>query len=339
MFYLASCSCVKNEDSYIDNFIKIHKYLGVEFFLFFDRSDNPLSNRYRGRSDIKVIPFPEPNRHADAWREGIKYLTGKTKWAQFIDIDQVTVPIKTNDIREMLSNYENYASLGLNWHTFGSSGIEYEPEAATYEAYTRRASGLSSINTHIQSIVQPSGILPITWDTPHSPPLKSNNLISYPPQKPKQKKEHVDFSKSEKISHTRSNKLVFDKWGNPVHYLSNSYERPKTMQISNTILHSKLEYHDEKKIIKSSNKIILQNIQVNENKKKFFGPFNKPPTQNIGFIAHYYTRSREYWSNKLAKQRADTGTSYGTMSDFDMYQNFLNEEEELRVKEIWEKCK
>src|SRR5574338_834150 len=150
MYYLSSCSIVKNEDNYIDDFVTIHKGLGVEFFLFFDRSDNPLSERFRGRDDIKVIHFPEPNRHHYAWMEGVKYFQGKSRWVQFIDIDQVTVPMKTNDIKVMLQDYEAYASLGLNWHSFGSNGRETEPELglSTYEAYTKRSVNVAPEGWH-----------------------------------------------------------------------------------------------------------------------------------------------------------------------------------------------
>jgi hypothetical protein len=257
MYYLSSCSIVKNEDNYIDDFVAIHKHLGVEFFLFFDRSDNPLSERYKGRSDIEVIHFPEPNRHAHAWREGVKYFQGKSKWVQFIDIDQVAVPVQTNDLKVMLQPHEYHAALGLNWHSFGSSHLEVEPEPgiSTYEAYTLRATGETPINNHIQSIVQPSLIRPDTWNDPHHPPVMNGQF------------------------------------------------------------------------------------QFNERNQQFCGPFNQPPSQNVGFIAHYYTRSREYWAKKCAKLRADTGTPGSTIAEFDHHQSYMNQVEDLTVKNIWNQYK
>lgn len=251
MHYLSSCSIVKNEDNYIDDFVEIHKKLGVEFFLFFDRSDNPLSERYKGRTDIKVIHFPEPNRHAHAWREGVKFFKGKSKWVQFIDIDQVTVPMQTNDIKVMLQSYEAWGSLGLNWHSFGSSFRDTEPNISTYEAYTWRAEGSTPINNHIQSIVQVDFVRSDIWNDPHHPPM------------------------------------------------------------------------------------MPQQLQINERRQVFSGPFNIPPSQNIGFIAHYYTRSKEYWAKKCAKMRADTGTPGGNMADFDHHQTYMNKVEDLTVKNIW----
>lgn len=257
MYYLSSCSIVKNEDNYIDDFVKIHKALGVEFFLFFDRSDNPLSERYKGRTDIQVIHYPEPNRHAHAWRDGVQFFKGKSKWVQFIDIDQVNVPVQTNDLKVMLQDYEQFASLGLNWHSFGAANREIEPEAglSTYEAYTRRAEALTPINNHIQSIVQPDRAAVQIWNDPHHPTLNSGEF------------------------------------------------------------------------------------QVNERKQQFTGPWNIPPSQNVGFIAHYYTRSREYWARKCAKLRADTGTVGSTVAEFDHHQSYMNAVEDLTVKNIWDKIK
>ncbi len=259
MFYLSSCSIVKNEYPYILEFYKIHKHMGVENFLFFDRSTEgpPLVELFKGQPDVTVIHFPEPKRHAHAWMEGVKYFRGKSKWVQFIDIDQVTVPMNTKDIKEMLVPYEPYASLGLNWHSFGSSHRETEPDTntSTYEAYTMRAIGNTPINNHIQSILQPDRVQPVVWDDPHHPTVNPGET------------------------------------------------------------------------------------QINERFQKFNGPFNIPPSQNVGFIAHYYTRSREYWAKKCAKLRADTGTTGGKLEEFNHHQDYMNVENDLTVSNIWKTIK
>ena len=80
-------------------------------------------------------------------------------------------------------------------------------------------------------------------------------------------------------------------------------------------------------------------FQFNEKRQQFNGPWNIPPTQDTGFIAHYYTRSRDYWAIKYAKTRADTGTFGGTIADFDHHQTYMNTIEDLTVKNIWDQCK
>lgn len=259
MFYLTSCSIVKNESKYIYDFYKIHKHLGVEFFLFYDRSTEgpPLTDIFKNHPDVQIIHFPEgpSGRHAHAWQAGIKYFQNKSKWTAFIDIDEVIVPLQHDNIPSLLQRYEAFPALGLNWHTFGSSQLESEPDISTYQAYTWRSKSDAPINTHIQSIVQPNFILPNVWSDPHHPPLPPN--------------------------------------------LS----------------------------------------QVNERFEFFKGPFNNPVSQNVGFIAHYYTRSRDYWTKKISKLRADTGTPGGTMADFDHHQSYMNEVQDFSIKNIWDKIK
>lgn len=258
MFYLTSCSIVKDEDDYVQEFVDIHRFLGVEHFLFFDRSKNPLSEKFKDQKDITVIHFPEPKRHAEAWMEGAKYFNGKSVWTQFIDIDQVLVPKNTLDLKEMMKDYEAFPAVGFNWHSFGNSGHETEDfTQSTYERYTKRALGNAGINGHLQTCAKPDQIIQgQIFSDPHHAPLINGQL------------------------------------------------------------------------------------QCNEAKGAipFNSPFNVPPIQNIGFIAHYYTRSREYWAKKIAKQRADTGTSSGTMADFDHHQTYLNAEDDLTVKNIWDKA-
>lgn len=167
MYYLASCSIVKNEDDYIDDFVTIHKHLGVEHFIFYDRSQNPLSERYKGRSDITVIPFPEPNRHADAWLACVNQFTHFSKWMALIDIDQALVPVKTTDIKEALQPYENFAAVQPNWHTFGSSGQKEKKPGSLYERFILRADDRHPINNHTQTVAQLPRILPNRPRDPH----------------------------------------------------------------------------------------------------------------------------------------------------------------------------
>ena len=258
MKYLSSCSIVKNEYPYIFEFIKIHRALGIEHFLFFDRSDDPLQNHLGGEKDITIINYPEPNRHASAWMEGIKFYLGKSQFVQFIDIDQVLFPTKHTDLRVMLKeNYDNCPAVGFNWHSFGSNNFKIEPNNSTYEDFTARAEGNCPINNHIQTIAKPELIEQVMWADPHHPPMKNYQC------------------------------------------------------------------------------------QLNEYKKfiPYNSPFNIPPSQDFCFIAHYFTRSKQYWSNKIKKMRADTGTSGGTMEDFDHHQTYMNAVQDTRIADFYKSIK
>lgn len=224
MHYLASCSIVKNEYPYIFEFVKIHRALGVQFFLFFDRSDDPLENYFKGESDIKVVRFPEPNRHQQAWAEGTRMLKGKARWVQYIDIDQVLFPTGHEDIKVLLQDYEHLPALGFNWHTFGANGMEEENlEQSTYENYTRRAADKTPINNHIQTIANPALIEPINWPDPHHAflpnfgatfnefknPLPYNSPFNIPPTQEKAFIAHY-YTRSRKYWEHKLNKRRAD---------------------------------------------------------------------------------------------------------------------------------
>src|SRR3989344_3390262 len=115
--YLTLVSILKNELDYIEDFIKYHRYVGVEKFIFYDREFHQLHNLVKNEPDIEVIHFPEPRTHAQAWMEGIAKTQHHSFWTAFIDADQALVPEECDSVKEILNNYHGYASLQINWHT------------------------------------------------------------------------------------------------------------------------------------------------------------------------------------------------------------------------------
>lgn len=178
MRYLTLGSCLKQEESYMMDFVKYHRYIGVEHFVFFDREFGPLSQLLGKEPDVEIVHFPDTpaNVHAVGWANLIGHNQGKTKWLALIDADQVLVPVKTNDVREVLKNYESFASLQCNWHTFGSSGRIEKGEGSLYERFLMRAKPSEGINNHTQFICQPDRTLVIRTHDPHHPRLPDNEV-------------------------------------------------------------------------------------------------------------------------------------------------------------------
>lgn len=57
--YLTLASCVKQEFDYIEDFVKIHEFLGVQKFIFYSREYNELKNLFKNKKNVEVIDFPE----------------------------------------------------------------------------------------------------------------------------------------------------------------------------------------------------------------------------------------------------------------------------------------
>lgn len=178
MKYLTIGSCLKNEEDYIVDFIKYHRYVGVEHFVFFDRGYDKLHALVGHEPDVEIIHFPEVpgNIHMEAWGRLISHCQGKTKWLALIDADQALVPVKSHDVRRVLKDYEEFASLQINWKAFGSSGQMARQSGSVYERFTHVAPPHSKYSEVTQFICQPSRTLPIQTEEPHYPQLASNEV-------------------------------------------------------------------------------------------------------------------------------------------------------------------
>lgn len=201
MRYLTLGSCLKNEESYILDFIKYHRYVGVEHFVFFDREYHPLAKLLANEPDVEIIHFPEGpgNIHMEAWGKLIGHNQGKTKWLALIDADQALVPVKTNNVAEVLREYEDFASLQISWKAFGSGNQVKKLPGSVYERFTLAAPPESQYSLPTQFICQPDRTLPIRTEEPHYPqlpvgevsvntnkqPIDSNKVVAMNPRTPK----------------------------------------------------------------------------------------------------------------------------------------------------------
>lgn len=158
MHYLTLGTVWKNEQAYARPFVEFHRKVGVEKFVIFDREYNQIKEMFKDDPDVEVIHFPDipKNVHIEGWNQLIKYNKGKTKFLCLIDADQCLVPVKHNDVKEILKNYEDVASLQINWSTFGSGGQDKMGPEPVYERFLKRAKFQEGINNHCQFICQPN---------------------------------------------------------------------------------------------------------------------------------------------------------------------------------------
>lgn len=201
MTYLTLGSCLKNEEPYILDFIKYHRYVGVERFVFFDRAYHPLHDLIGSEPDVEIVHFPEipGNIHMEAWGKLIGHNQGKTKWLALIDADQALVPVKTNDVRQVLKDYEQFASLQCNWKAFGSGGQMKKEPGSVYERFLLCAPPQSQYSLPTQFICQPDRTIAQRTEEPHYPhlppgeisvntdkqPIDANKIVAMNPRTPK----------------------------------------------------------------------------------------------------------------------------------------------------------
>jgi hypothetical protein len=182
MRYLTIGTYWKGENDYALDFVKYHRLVGVEHFVIFSNSsedDYSLEKLMEGQADVEIIRWStdDPQRHQAAWGALIAYNQGKTKWLALIDADQCLVPVQTNDVREILKGYEDFASLQLNWKAFGSGWQDTKLPGSVYERFIMTSENDGIYNAHCQFICQPDRTLPIKTAEPHYPLLPPGEVM------------------------------------------------------------------------------------------------------------------------------------------------------------------
>jgi Glycosyl transferase family 2 len=140
----------KNEDNYIEEWIKYHKKLGFDDIFIYQnnwRMPNIDMETINIESDGNIRQLPSYNHFIE--NNWMKY-----QWAAFWDIDEFLVLKKHKNIKEFISDYDEYSGIGINCYLFGDNG-KTEKEFGLINRFTKRQ---LSVDRHVKCIykMQPS---------------------------------------------------------------------------------------------------------------------------------------------------------------------------------------
>jgi hypothetical protein len=139
----------KNEDNYIQEWIEYNLKLGFDHIFIY-------KNNWEYRNDnqsVTVIDFPGNVKQLPAYNDFITKNIGIYDWAAFFDVDEFLVLKKHNNIKEFISDYNEYDSIAINWVLFGDNGLTEirDNNYSLLERFTKRQVG---VNHHIKVIVK-----------------------------------------------------------------------------------------------------------------------------------------------------------------------------------------
>ncbi|PNH08026.1 hypothetical protein TSOC_005448 [Tetrabaena socialis] len=182
--YAAICTNVKDEGTYLVEFILYHRWIGFGKVYVMDY------NSSRPHYNLKLLqPFirtglveyhydADPRHHASvpgkyfaeysqgtAFQRCIDFAHRDHMWMAFIDADEYII-LRSLDgsrpnITSFLTPYESYNGLSINMRVFGSSGHLRRPTVATLEAYTQCASPDASSSTFVKTIAKMTKVLAV----------------------------------------------------------------------------------------------------------------------------------------------------------------------------------
>lgn len=178
--YLSLYMNFKNEEKYLKEWLDFHIDVGVEhFYLINNKSDDKSLDVLQEYIDNKKVTLFESDRNPVkpfGYEFVLKNYGNNTRWLGFIDCDEFIMPTTSNDLKEVLEEFEKYPALGINTKMFGSSWHKESPQTPVLESYFRRQSDTheSKNQYHVKSIVDPSRTIH-QYVNPHYFYYKSSN--------------------------------------------------------------------------------------------------------------------------------------------------------------------
>jgi hypothetical protein len=101
-----------------------------------------------------------------AYEYVINEVQGKVKWLAIIDTDEFLFAVKKDNLTELLSKYEKFGGLAVNWQVFGTSDVSKVAEdELLIEKLIMKLPQDADVNRHVKSIVRPEWIA--GCDNPH----------------------------------------------------------------------------------------------------------------------------------------------------------------------------
>lgn len=190
MFYLAVGTIFRNENSWLDEWIRYHHAIGVErFYLYCDEMDSRVSDRilrpYIEKNLVELVHVrnmiqleQDANiwRHRDVVCDVIRKTRGRTRWLALIDLDEFILPRPCNDLRELLERYELESALAINWNMFGTNGYVKRPPTQINHLLHRAEDSFSS-HQFVKSIVCPENVLIEKIDNVHLFPMRNGQTV------------------------------------------------------------------------------------------------------------------------------------------------------------------
>jgi hypothetical protein len=129
---------VKNEASYLDEWIAYHLALGVEHFFLYDNGsdDNTpeITTKYSNAGLLTHIIWPMRGGQVDAYNHAARLLRHTAEWVGFLDADEFMVTHDHDNIYDFLVAAETDQVL-VPWRNFPHSGHAVRPGGTAMESY------------------------------------------------------------------------------------------------------------------------------------------------------------------------------------------------------------
>lgn len=167
--YQISIVCiVKNESSYIKEWIKYHQSIGVNHFYIYDNdSDDDLPNVLKEFGDnVTYTKINGRLRQLDAYNNALNRFSNQTKYLAVIDADEfIYCSNENHTLLPILNSYFKNSKVGglaVNWVIYGSSHFKTRPTGLVSNNFIYRSKVDFEKNHFIKTICNPRKVFDFT---------------------------------------------------------------------------------------------------------------------------------------------------------------------------------
>ena len=169
--YLAAVVIVKDEGSYLKEWLEFHRLVGVQHVYIYDNGSSDdtrqvLSDFLRTKY-VTRIPWATFMRDGSpqklAYAHAMSNFGPDWRWLALVDADEFLFPTTADNLPSILTSYEHLPALAVYWRTFGTSAHQKRPTGLVIENFTMRAPfppepGVKRELLKFKSIVDPSRV-------------------------------------------------------------------------------------------------------------------------------------------------------------------------------------
>jgi hypothetical protein len=141
--YLSVCAIFKDEAPYLAEWVTFYETVGVDHFYLYDNgsADRPelVLKPWLDRGKVTLHPWDRHPGQLRAYGHCLSHRWRQTRWLMFVDLDEFLFSPVDPHLPSVLTRYERFPGVGVNWVMFGSSGHKTRPDGPVTLAYTRRA--------------------------------------------------------------------------------------------------------------------------------------------------------------------------------------------------------
>jgi hypothetical protein len=183
-YYLAVVAIFRNEVRFLKEWIEFHKLVGVEHFYLYNNlsTDDYMSvlSPYIDSGLVELFNITTEHETNSQWYfiqnnvylNTAKSVASQVEWLAAIDIDEFLFSPKNINLNIILKDYDNYASISVNWRMFGSSNVtrirddQLMTEVLLFSEHRQ--------NLHVKSFFKPRYVVNI--ENPHYAVLEKGHL-------------------------------------------------------------------------------------------------------------------------------------------------------------------